>query len=178
MDTFEKDEPVLSTGEFVGTEILFVLPIIGLFVAIMAYIGGNRQEGDKMILLMFLCTLIGVSIQIAAMIGIVCAAFTITGAIVLLIVGLLVLSKTTKKTLGKVLSIIAIILIVLPALFIPVCANILGCIQKETFFNGSLYIGTDLHDYNPKINFALSSYGTSRFQRISYILLIDLSSPL
>ena len=42
MDIFEKDEPVLSTGEFVGTEILFVLPIIGLFVAIMAYIGGNR----------------------------------------------------------------------------------------------------------------------------------------
>ena len=81
-----------------------------------------------MILLMFLCTLIGVSIQIAAMIGIVCAAFTITGAIVLLIVGLLVLSKTTKKTLGKVLSIIAIILIVHPALFIPVCANILGWI--------------------------------------------------
>ena len=38
MDTFEKDEPVLSTGEFVGTEILFVLPIIGLFVAIIASI--------------------------------------------------------------------------------------------------------------------------------------------
>jgi MFS-type transporter involved in bile tolerance (Atg22 family) len=78
-----------------------------------------------MVLLMFICTLIGVSMYVWAAIGLVISIFVIIDALILFIVGLIVHTKTNKKKLGTVLSVISVIVTVLTAMFIPTLINII-----------------------------------------------------
>ena len=78
-----------------------------------------------MVLLMFICTLIGVSMHVGAAVGLVISIFVIIDALILFIVGLIVRTKTNKKKLGTVLSVISVIVTVLTAMFIPTLINII-----------------------------------------------------
>ena len=78
-----------------------------------------------MVLLMFLCTLIVVSIFIGAAIALVGSVCTILFSILLLIAGIVVRKKTTHKVAGTVMIVIALVLIVLAIILIAEAASIL-----------------------------------------------------